>query len=198
MAFQDLPIKRKVMAVIMLTSITVLLLTAAAFMAYDLITFQTTMKRNLNTLALVTADYSTAALAFQNEKNAYETLYALHADAHIVAAALYDEGNNIYARYPTKAPVSSFPAIPGKTGPPRLENGFLVVFKDVVEKGSPLGTLYLKFDRSAVYERLRLYGAIALMVLVGSVLVALALSNALQQRISQPILALADTARVIS
>ena len=40
MGFQDQSIKRKTLAVIMLTSVVVLLLTAAAFTVYDLVTYR--------------------------------------------------------------------------------------------------------------------------------------------------------------
>ena len=49
-----------------------------------------------------------------------------------------------------------------------------------------------------MYARLRFYGGIALLVLFGSVLVALAISNALQRRITRPILALAEVAKAVS
>jgi PAS domain S-box-containing protein len=198
MAFQDLSIKRKVMAVIMLTSVTVLLLTAAAFMVYDLITYRQVMIKNLGITASIVADNSTAALAFKNDKNAREILFSLRADTHIVAAALYEDDNNIYVRYPADHPIGSYPLTPGKIAPPHFEDGFLIVFAPVAEGETRLGTLYLKSDLGALYDRLRLYAGIALLVLLGSGLVALLISNALQQRISQPILSLADTARVIS
>ena len=40
MRFKDQSIKRKTMAVIMLTTVAVLLLTAAAFTVYDLVTYR--------------------------------------------------------------------------------------------------------------------------------------------------------------
>ena len=49
-----------------------------------------------------------------------------------------------------------------------------------------------------MYDQLRLFGVIAGFVLIGSFLVALALSPRLQRPISRPILALADTARGIA
>ena len=49
-----------------------------------------------------------------------------------------------------------------------------------------------------MYERFRLYGSIAALVMVGSFLLAYFLSRILQRRISQPILALAETAKAIS
>ena len=67
-----------------------------------------------------------------------------------------------------------------------------------MEGGTRLGTLYLKSDLRPLYVRLQFYGGIALLVLCGSVLVALVLSNALQRRITRPILALAEVAKAVS
>ena len=88
MAFQNLPIKRKVMAVIMLTSVVALLLTTTAFMVYDFLSYRQTLVRTLSTTSSIIADESTAALAFKNESDAQQILGALKADSHIVAAAL--------------------------------------------------------------------------------------------------------------
>ena len=53
MLFRDVPIKRKLISVIMLTSSTVLLVTCLAFVTYELTTFRRAMTRNLATLAQV-------------------------------------------------------------------------------------------------------------------------------------------------
>ena len=58
--------------------------------------------------------------------------------------------------------------------------------------------LYLKSDLHPLYVRLRFYGGISLLVLLGSALVALAISNTLQRRITRPILALAEVAKAVS
>jgi signal transduction histidine kinase len=50
----------------------------------------------------------------------------------------------------------------------------------------------------AMYERLRLYGGIALLVILIASLVAYALSRALQRQVSDPIFALAQTAEAVS
>jgi PAS domain S-box-containing protein len=197
MQFQDLPIKRKVMAVMMTTSVTVLLITSAAFMIYDLVTFRSEMLNNFRTMSSLLAYNSTAALAFRNDKIALEVLAAIDIDKHIVSAALYDDHNNIYVHLPANEPISSYPLTPGKPGA-RFENGYLIAFAPVAEGETRMGTVYLKSDLGALYERLRVYGGIALLVVLGSLLVALVISNALQERISRPILALAETAKVIS
>jgi len=61
-----------------------------------------------------------------------------------------------------------------------------------------IGTIYLQAGLEEMYDRLRLLISIGVVVLIGSVLVALVLSSRLQRPISQPILALAKTARGIA
>ena len=79
-----------------------------------------------------------------------------------------------------------------------FEPGRLVIFRPVFLNDKRIGTIYLQTDLEGMYGQLRLFAGIAVMVLMGSVLVALALSSRLQRPISQPILALAKTARLIA
>src|SRR6266446_2472971 len=198
MPFQDLPIRRKVTAVIMLTSIIALLLTAAAFMVYDAISYRGLMAHNLSIISSIIADNSSGVLAFPNTEPEAEAILArLRADPHIVAAALYNEKGQLFVHYPPNLSIAEFPATPRKTGPPVFENGYLIVFQPVIQ-ADRIGTAYLKSDLKALTERLRLYAMIALLVLLGSALVAYALSNAFQRHISAPILALTNIATVIS
>ena len=197
MGFQAQSIKRKTMAVIMLTSVVVLLLTTAAFTAYDLASYRQSLAHSLSATAAIIADHSIWALTFRDEKDARATLASLRADPRIAAAALYDSRGGLFVRYPAQAPISAFPSAPEKRGY-RFEGGRLILFEPVAEGGNRLGMLYLKSDPHPLYVRLRAYGGIALLVLFGSVLVALAISNALQRRITRSILALAEVAKAVS
>src|SRR4030095_11678540 len=164
-AFRDIPIQRKLMIFILLISGAVLLLTCSAFFAYELLTFQQTTVRQLSTLGEVIASNSTAALAFQNQKDAQEILAAVKAERHIVAAALYDDTGTLFATYPEKLPTDSFPAAPGSDGY-RFEHSYLASFQPVVQgRDQRLGSLYLKSDLGEMYERFRLYGIIVVAVI---------------------------------
>ena len=99
MAYQDLPIKRRITGVIMLTSITALLFTTAVFMVYDLISYRRELVRNLGTTAAFFAESSTAMLAFPHETEAEAMLATLHANKHIVAAAFYNNKNELFVHY---------------------------------------------------------------------------------------------------
>lgn len=197
--FRDTPIRRKLMTMILVTSGVVLLLTCAAFVGYELLTYRRTAVQQLATLGEIIATESTGAVAFENQRDATDILAALKAERHVVAACLYDKQGEVFARYPVGAPDDAFPPAPESDGY-RFVAGHLVGFTPLVQvKGSDrLGTLYLSSDMEAMYERLRLYGGIALLVVFGASLVAYALSRTLQRQISQPILALAETARAVS
>ena len=90
MRFKDLPIRRKLMAMLLFTSGVVLVLTCVAFVSYEFVSFRAAALRNLSTLGRVIANNSTAPLAFDNQADAAEVLTALKAEPHIEAAALYE------------------------------------------------------------------------------------------------------------
>ncbi len=193
----NLSIKRKIITVTMLTSVIVLAVAVTAFMAYDLAAFRESMRRNLTTLAQVTAENSTAALAFSNDKDAAENLSSLRLDPQIIAAAFYSPDGKLFVVYPTNAAPASFP----QTAPDNgylFKSGHLFVSQPVIKENSLLGHLYLESDLRYFYERVKIYSAIAALIMFGSVIVALVLANRLQKRISDPIISLANTARVVS
>src|SRR5438093_13674262 len=112
MSPKDTPIQRKLMTILLLTSGTVLLLTCAAFFAYEFLTFRRATVRELSTLGEIIAANSTAALAFDNQADANEILSALKAQRHIVAACLYDKAGGVLATYPDNLPDDHVPPAP--------------------------------------------------------------------------------------
>jgi len=185
------------MTMVLLTSGAVLLISTVASFGYEFLTYRHSAVRNLTTLGSIIATNSTAALAFDNAEDARGILAALKAEPHIVAGALYDRSGRLFATYPDNLPKSSLPATPASAGY-RFEQAWLAGFQPVVENERPMGALYLRSDMGAIYEALRLHGAIAALVILVSCLVAYLISRSMQRQITQPILALADTAQAIS
>jgi two-component system, sensor histidine kinase and response regulator len=198
MLLKDTPIRRKLMGIILLISGAVLLLSCTAFFAYELVSFRQTMVRNLSTLAAVISANSTGVLAFDKQDEAGEILSALKAEPHVVAASLYDAQGKLFSKYPASVADSALPAAPEQDGI-RFGPSNLVAFQPVVQEGNNrLGTLYLEYDMWGLYGRFRLYGSIVVLVMTACFLLAYLLSRTLQKQISQPILALAETAKAIS
>lgn len=190
-------IRRRLMSILLSTSAAVLLVTSAVFITYELFTFRQTNARHLATLGEVIAANSTAALAFDDRADAAEILVALRAEQDLTMAALYDSAGNLFSTYPPELPLEDFPAGPGQDGV-RYATGHLEAYHQVQQGQRRLGTLYLRSSLGAMYRRLSLYGSVVILVVIGSLLLAYALSRVLQRQISQPILALAEAARAVS
>jgi PAS domain S-box-containing protein len=197
MPLRNVPIRRKLMTIMLVTSGLVLLITCTTFLAYEFATYRRTASRELSTLAQIIAANSTAALAFQNQDDAREVLAALAAEPHIVVATLYDLEGRIFSIYPDDLSPSSVPETPGPDGL-RYAGSLLAGFEPVVEGNRRLGTLYLQADVTSLYQRLGLFVVIGLLVTGVSLLLAFVVARKLQQQISQPIIALAQTARAVS
>ncbi len=191
------PIKRKLIRVILLTCSVVLFLTYTSYFIYEYFTYREVTRNQLATIGKIVAANSTAALAFDNHNDANEMLDALKAEKNIIAASLYDDKGNLFAKYPVTISNNDLPGKPG-VEKYRFINFHLEGFQAVMQGNKRWGTLYIQFDMAAMYARLRLYGMIAFLVVALSFLVAYFLSRRLQQTISEPILQLAETAKMVS
>src|SRR5687768_9532718 len=116
MNLKDVPIKRKLMTVIMLTSSVVLFLTSGSFIIYEALTFRSSVLESSQAIAQITAASSTAALSFNDEKVGAEILSKLQAENTILQASLYDDQGKMLARYPLGLQATRFPKVPGKDG----------------------------------------------------------------------------------
>lgn len=196
--FRAAPIKRKLILIIMLTSSVAFLLGGVAYLTYDLLTFRTLMARQLAVLAEIIGANSTAALSFNDPASAQETLAALAADENIVSTALYTKDGRIFAKYLRSDVTGEFSTPEPEKDGHRFEDGHLVLFQPIVLQGDRIGTIYIQSDMQVFYSRLKQYASVGAIVMLAVSLVAFLLSAKLQRVISEPILQLARTARVVS
>jgi signal transduction histidine kinase/ActR/RegA family two-component response regulator len=194
---QNLPLKRKLSLVILCTCTAVLLLACVVLAAYQLIDSRRTIVGDSMVLADVIGKNTCAALAFQDDSSAKQTLLALQSEPYISAACLYDAHGNQFASFTQSGATVQFPSKPLADGH-HFEEGHLVLFHPITLNGKRIGTIYLQTDLKGMYERLRVFGGVAILVLLGSLVVALVLATPLQKPISGPILHLAETVRTIA
>ncbi len=191
-------IKRRLMAILLLTSGVVLVLTCAAFSIYEYTVFRGSARRELATIGRIVAANTTAALAFENPGDATEVLAALKAERQIVRACLYDGAGNVFATYPANQAGDEFPAVPEPDGI-RFADAHVAGFLPVIQSDDRrLGTLYIQSDLGIIYERLRSYAAIVALVMAISLFAAYLLASVLQKQISRPVLALTAAAQTFS
>src|ERR1700743_3692778 len=140
MSSSSTPIRRTLMRMIFLSCGVVLLVTSAAFCAYEFLTFRQSSVQQLKILSKAIASNSTAALAFDNAEDAAGVLAAFKSDPHIVAAALYDLHGKVFATYPQGLAPDRLPARPGAGFD--FGRSALVGFEPVAEGSKRLGGLY--------------------------------------------------------
>ncbi len=194
---RNVPIKRKLMLAMLLTGGSVLLLASMAFVTYGVITARRNLVVNLNILAEITAANASASLLFEEPKTANEILSKLQAEPTVIKAALYTRDRKILAHYPKTLADTNYPAVEIREVS-RFGHGVLEVFYPVHENERWVGTLYVQSDLSPLYDRFRLYAVIVGAVMLTAIAIIALLTKWLQRQISQPILELANTARMVS
>jgi signal transduction histidine kinase/ActR/RegA family two-component response regulator/HAMP domain-containing protein len=198
MPLRNLPIRRKLMVILLVTSGAVLALTCAAFIGYQYTSYRAAARRNLQTLADVIASNSTAAVAFANASDETDVLSALHAENRVALAAVYGTDGALFAHYPADAPAGAFPPHPKRDGL-RFDAGALIDYQPIRQGGNGrLGTLYLQWDLTSLHRQIGLYAAIAAGMTAFAMLVAFFLGRSLQQQISRPLQTLGRAALAVS
>jgi signal transduction histidine kinase len=194
---QNTSIQRKQTLIIMLTSSVVLLLACAAFITYDTITFRRDLVEDVSVLASAVGDNCAAAIDFNDPKTAADTLAALRVRENIISACLYSHDGRLFAVY-QRDPATVFVPPPVQVAGQQFKGEQLNLFRAVEQKGEVVGTIFVASDLKDLSARLVHYTGIVAVVFVASLLVALALSNRLQRLVSQPILQLAQVARLVA
>jgi len=194
----DISIKRKMIFIIMLTSVVALLLTSMVYVIYDLITLRQTMLQNITMLSEIIGANSTAALTFNDQKSAEENLEAFKANPHIAASCIYNNEGMVFAKY-VRSDMTDRLSLPAAQDEGyHFGSDYLTMFRRVDLNSKPIGSVYVQYDLEELHSRMRNYAGIVFIVVLAVSLVTFILSSKLQRVISGPILSLAETARLIS
>lgn len=195
----NLSIKRKLILMTMLTSGMALLLSSVSFLAYDLISFRHLLTQDLATQAQIIGYNSAAAMAFKDEPAASATLAALTAKGDIVAAALYSPHGEMFAHYfRTQRTLPDVLPTCTAGGGYRFQGEYLEVCHEVTLNGDRVGTLYLQSDMRQWSMRARRYATICVIFALISAFLAFLVSSKLQKVISEPIMQLQNTMKMVS
>jgi PAS domain S-box-containing protein len=194
--FADLPIKRKIMAIIMGTTATALLVAGVSLIISEAVLLEGDLEQDLRALSRIVADNSTAALAFDDARAAGETLSALRAREYMSAACIYRADGSVLATYARAGLSRECPP----AGDERFvyRGGQVTVARPIALQGRRIGMLVLLYDVGRISERLQIYGVTVLAVLLGTTLVALVLSSRFSLLIAGPLIQLAKTATSVS
>lgn len=195
----NLPIGKKLTALVLSISIVILVVSTivetvfVAYMEHDF------LKKRLQFTANIVAVQSIAPLEFSDPVTARENLASLRVQPAITKACLYDITGNVFASaildISGKSVIQNNRLCPAIHSNTTSKFRFLVVFTNVVSGTQKIGTLYLEYDLSPLYENMLRILIFNLTVISASILFAYTISSYLQRVISLPVVALAKATR---
>jgi len=197
--FRSLSIKRKLLIIMMAIGGVVLTAACAAFVFVETRSFKEAMVRDLTTLAEVLGHNSSASLVFADPLDAGETLRSLEANPTVTAAWLFRADDRLLARY-LRDDAGEAPSPPP---PPRRDNHRftgerLIIHRLIVLNDRKIGGIVLMSDLEGMQGMLKRSLITVAGVLLGSFLLTYLLSSRLRNVISDPIMELADVAKMVS
>ena len=195
--FANLPIKRKLVLIIMVVTSAALLIAGVGLVAFDFVQFRNSLRRDLLGLARITAENNTATLSFDDPSTASENLAALRFRPHLVSACIFDADGTLFAQFKRSTGSAPCPP-PAAQEQEALQSGNLTLSYPILLTGKRIGTLVMLYDLEEVYQRVQLYGGAALALLLSAGLIAFLLSSNVQKLIAMPITELAGTAAAVS
>jgi PAS domain S-box-containing protein len=199
--FRDMPIKQKLMVIIMSVTSAALLLSGLGIVLADSILFRADTQRDISALAQIVADNSMAALAFDDPQTATQTLASLRARTHLVAACIYRPDGALFAEYVRPGAAAACPRGTAQGREPdalRFTGNGLMIRRPIELNQKRIGTLVLLYDLGEISEHIRLYGQAVLLILILSSFIAFLLSSKLRAIIAGPISQLANATRSVS
>ena len=190
---KKLSIPRKIVAIAMSITVSALLLAGVVLTGYDFLAAKRDLQAGTTVFARIIADNVTAAVEFNDQVAAMDTLASLRAEPSIVSACIY-KGTELFA----ERMFAGGSACPRELRDDVDQEGFVVGTSSIVLQGKQIGTVRLLASTSSVYGTVRVAVIVLTLVLAASVLFAFGLSSNLQRFVSTPILDLAQTARTVS
>lgn len=214
-SFRDAPIRKKIVAIILLTSGLVLAGSSIVFVVDEAVSFRTDARKDLASAATAIGRNSAAAVMSGDAKAADESLQELRGNESILAAYLLKGENEILAAYVSpKAASGDLPLPIGsvagrrKVTPGELESlhredgswGFraIDVVSDITKEGRRVGTVVLRASSDGLEVRMMRYLPLVGLVLICSFCGAYLLSRRLAPVISRPVVELARAMKAVS
>jgi signal transduction histidine kinase len=198
------PIRRSIAARLgwmnALVSGVALLLAFVSFLAYNLLAYRQAAVDTLTAEAQIVGANSLGAIAFNDPIQAETTLSALSGSPGVVEAAIFTQSSQPFAQYPANAPAikpQSFSQ--GQMLSSWLNGTDILVGARVVDQaGKRVGTVYIEAHLGGLRQQAVHYALIAAAILFICLAVALLVGAIFRRILSEPIVALARTARLVS
>ncbi|MDX2479453.1 MAG: histidine kinase dimerization/phospho-acceptor domain-containing protein, partial [Desulfuromusa sp.] len=201
--FSKLPIKYKLNIIILGVCSSILLLTFAITFANQWYLYKQNALEELQTLAKVVSENSSAGLVFQDADALKKNLHALALKNSILESGIYQvDGKQI--AYFSRESRDSEDQEKNILNSKLVQQGYLFhsnhidLLQPIILDGENIGTLYLQTSMSELYSNLAQSGLYILVIIFGGLIIAMLLANRLQNIITRPVVQLANTIQQVA
>ncbi len=205
-------IRFKLTAIMVATSIIVLLLASAVYLITDVIGQRNDLVEDVSTVAEIIASGAGQDVVRKNQKAAGAHLGNLKSDPHVISAFIVTAHDDIFASYIRSDPdgnpeadqewiqgvLEAHPQLLAGSGNHRFSRDALDLTRKIVVDGETIGTLWIRSDLAVLRARIESYGDVGGIVLLSLSLLAFILSAMFQRRLSDPIRSLTAVMKKIA
>jgi signal transduction histidine kinase len=214
-ALRDLSIKSKLTAITVIVSTIAISLASMSFVVDEFLAYKNKMVRDLSSLSEAIGINCTAALIFQDQKSAQETLSALKATPSIISASVYTKEGLLFAKFvgkrkngassllPVQEDIYPFWKYSGESSSQMEEGHYfqwdqLKMGKRIVLSRETIGFIYINSDLTEFYSRMGWLASLVAIIIIGTSFIAYLLAAKFQRIITEPILHLSQKIKIVS
>lgn len=196
---KQMPISRKIMLIIIMTTMIVQFLTVTALFMHQYVRAKDQMQRLAVGHAEVLELNVIAQLSFMMNDEAQEWLKSLEAVPGIINATVFDENNRLFASFGQE--LIEYPDIVKESlgSNSRFHGDYFEIVEPIIDQtdNSRMGMMYMKVSLEELHQNLRSYLIIVGISILLAFVVAILISAKLQRIISDPIREMTGVARHI-
>lgn len=197
MEFRNLSIKKKIVAIIISSSLLAIFFGFGIVIIIDLRIFKADMHDNALISAQLIGDYLVSPLVFEDKIGAEEMLARLEGMHTVVNGVLYDDKGLTFASFDRNGKVIDAPFSP-KVTIAKFEGKFLNLYHPITFQNQRYGILYLRFSTALLREKIKQYLVTMISLMGFLVILSYFLASRFQRVISRPILELAQVTGIVS
>lgn len=195
---KDLSLKRKLILVYVISTVTILLLVGGVIIVNEVFSARKAIVSESRGLMSAIGKNSVAALLFNDRNDAKDTLKVLNVFPDVLYAATMDADGSVYAEYRRDGNYRVRQQAFRQSDGYRFSLREAEFFQDIVLRNEKVGAIYLVQDLKRSYVKLYQSVVVLLLAIAASLFIGYLFSIYLQKIVTEPIDRLLDTMKVIS
>lgn len=194
--WNKMKLKSKLLAASTFVTCSILFIASVVFIVSEVVSLRSSLKNDLMSYAQTTSMNLSAALAFEDQASAMETLEALRFVPAIVGAAIYDRDGTIVTSFVRDENIT-IPQRPAQIG---YYSGIdhIYLIDSIVLDGEVIGSIYIHAELRSFYVRVVRYVLTLLAIMLFAFGVSYSLFTKLHRIITDPVTDLTDLMRTVS